>query len=89
MIRINDGRMKQIRLTNGNILNSHIPVSHLRDFLPSDCFGAPNKKNGAGKPVVLHLHGMDMAIETDVGWDSEFIWRVTATYKAHLNPQWS
>jgi hypothetical protein len=57
----NNGKIR-ISLTGGNIRNCHIPVTRLRDFLPSDCFGAANKRNGAGKPVVMHLDGLNRTI---------------------------
>ena len=60
-----------IRLTGGNIRNRHIPVTPLRGFLPTDCYGAANKKNGAGKCVIIHLEGLNRAIETDVGRDGK------------------
>lgn len=58
-------------MTGGNIRNFHIPVTCLRDLLPLDCFGAANKKNGAGKPVRMHLDGLNRTIETDVGRDAK------------------
>jgi hypothetical protein len=60
-----------IRLTGGNIRNRHIPVTPLRGFLPPDCYGAPSRKNGAGKCVVIHLEGLNRPIETDVGRDAK------------------
>ena len=71
MISIAGDRTKRIFLTGGNINNFHIPVTHLRDLLPPDCFGAANKKNGAGKPVRMHLDGLNRTIETDVGRDAK------------------
>jgi DNA (cytosine-5)-methyltransferase 1 len=71
MIRIADDRMRQIRLTGGNVRNSHIPVTRLRELLPSDCFGASKKRNGAGKPVIIHLDGLNITVETDVGRDAK------------------
>jgi hypothetical protein len=62
---------KRIALTGGNIRNFHIPVNSLRDFLPSDCFGAANKRNGTGRPVIIHLEGLNRTIETDVGRDAK------------------
>jgi len=58
-------------LTGGNIRNSHIPVSRLRDLLPPDCFGAANRKNCAGRPIVIQLEGLIKSIETDVGRDAK------------------
>jgi hypothetical protein len=71
MISIPVNRTKRISLTGGNIDNDHIPVTPLRDLLPSDCFGAANKKNGVGRPVVMHLEGLNRTIETDVGRDAK------------------
>ena len=71
MISIAGDRIKRISLTGGNIRNCHISVTRLRDLLPSDCFGAANKKNGAGRPVVIHLEGLNNTIETDVGRDAK------------------
>jgi len=71
MISIAGDRTKRISLTGGNIRNCHISVTRLRDLLPPDCFGAANKKNGAGRPVVIHLEGLNSTIETDVGRDAK------------------
>ena len=71
MISIPGNRIKRIPLTGGNIRNCHIPATRLRDLLPSDCFGAANKRNGAGRPVVMHLDGLNKTIETDVGRDAK------------------
>lgn len=71
MIRIAGDTIRRIPLTGGNIRNEHIPVTRLRDLLPSDCFGSANKRKGIGTPVVIHLDGLDNAIETDVGRDAK------------------
>jgi hypothetical protein len=71
MISIPCNRVKRISLTGGNIRNFHIPVTRLRDLLPPDCFGAANKRNGTGRPVVMHLEGLNRTIETDVGRDAK------------------
>jgi DNA modification methylase len=71
MISIAGDRIKRISLTGGNIRNCHISVTRLRDLLPSDCFGAANTKNGAGRPVLIHLEGLNNTIETDVGRDAK------------------
>jgi hypothetical protein len=71
MISIAGNPKRQILLTGGNIRNSHIPVTLLRDFLPSDCFGAAKKSNGAGKPVLIHLDGLKNTVKTDVGRDAK------------------
>jgi hypothetical protein len=71
MISIADNRIRRISLTGGNIRNGHISVTGLRDLLPSDCFGAAKKKNGAGRPLVIHLQGLHSTIETDIGRDAK------------------
>jgi len=79
MISIPGNSIKRISLTGGNIRNFHIPVTRLRDLLPSDCFGAANKKNGGGRPVLIHLDGLNKTIETDVGRDAK-----TGTPRSHF-----
>jgi hypothetical protein len=71
MISIAGNSKRRIPLTGGNIRNTHIPVTRLRDFLPTDCFGAANKKNGAGRPVIIHMDGLNRTVETDVGRDAK------------------
>jgi hypothetical protein len=63
--------MVSIPLTGGNIRNCHVSVTRLRDFLPADVFGAAKKKNGLGRPVAIHLEGLNSTVETDVGRDAK------------------
>ena len=71
MISKADDKKKQIRITEGNIRNSHIPVTGLRNILPSDCFGKPRKTKGLGRSIRLYLEGLNTTIETDIGTDAK------------------
>ncbi len=71
MITVSNENTKLIRLTDGNIRNSTIPVTGLRDFLPSDCFEAAGETGRAGKTIRILLEGLGKTIETGIGRDAK------------------
>ena len=40
-----------------------------KDFFPSDCFGSNSRKNGAGKPITIYVHGIKNPVKTDIPAD--------------------
>jgi len=71
-------RKRLVRVTAGNIRNSHIYITGHHDFSPSDCLGDSRRNgNGTGKNIRIHLTGLNKAIETDIACDAMlglFIW---------------
>jgi len=68
----NDGRKRLIRVTAGNLRNSHISITGHHDFFPPDCYGAPNRAKGAtGATISIELDGLARTIETDIALDSK------------------
>jgi DNA (cytosine-5)-methyltransferase 1 len=64
-------RKRLIRVTAGNIRNSHIYVTGHYDFFPADCFGDSNLAQGrAGSSIRIRLEGMRKTIETDIARDA-------------------
>jgi hypothetical protein len=64
---ITNGR-RLLRITPGNIRNSHIYVREHLDFFPADCIGpARRTANGNGHSIELELDGLDEVVATDIG----------------------
>lgn len=63
-------KKRLIRVTAGNIRQSHIYVSGNHDFFPPDAIGASRKRlngNGKGLPITIDLSGLNRSVETDIG----------------------
>lgn len=60
---------RTIRLTQGGINNSYIPLSDVVDFFPQDSVGAPNAKDGLGRLLTLHFDGLSRPLKTDIPSD--------------------
>lgn len=65
-------RKRLIRITEGNLRNSHLYVSEHLDFFPDDIVG-PSKLEGElnGRAVSIDLAGLNETIYTDIGADSK------------------
>lgn len=64
-------RKRLIKITAGNIRNSHIYITGHNDFFPADCFGDANLSTGKqGRPVRIQLNGSRNTIETDIARDA-------------------
>lgn len=58
-----------IEISEGNIRNSHIYITGLCDFFPTDAFGGPTEGQ-VGKPITIELTGLDREVQTDIPCDS-------------------
>ena len=58
---------RDIALTNGNIRNAHIYLRSVRDLLPADAIGDPNKGEAA-RSLIVSFDRCE-TIETDVAGD--------------------
>ena len=68
----NGDRKRLIRVTAGNLRNSHISIAGHHDFFPADCYGgAGRSKSVLGTPVSIELDGLGKTIETDIARDSK------------------
>lgn len=64
-----NGRCRRlIEVTAGNLRNSHIYITGMHDFFPSDAIGGSNKNN-PGKPVAIELDGIGSTVRTDIPRD--------------------
>jgi hypothetical protein len=65
-------RKRLVRVTAGNIRNSHIYITGHLDFFPKDCLGDSRRNgNGTGKSIRIHLAGLNKTIETDIACDAK------------------
>jgi hypothetical protein len=64
---MSNGR-RLLRVTPGNIRNSHLYVRGHYDFFPADCVGPSRKStNGICHDIELVLDGLSEVIKTDIG----------------------
>jgi len=57
-----------IDVTAGNVRNNHISIAGHYSFFPRDVLGkARRSPGGTGKPIFIHLTGLDKTVETDIG----------------------
>jgi len=72
MIKRANGNKRLISITSGNVRNSHIYITGLRDFFPTDCFGASSRsRHKPGRPITLLLDGLNEVVETDIPRDAK------------------
>ncbi len=65
-------RKRLIRVTAGNLRNSHVYITGHHDFFPDDCIGAPSLATGkSGRPVKIRIDGLRKIIETDIARDAQ------------------
>jgi DNA (cytosine-5)-methyltransferase 1 len=65
-------RKRLVRVTAGNIRNSHIYITGHHDFFPSDCLGDSRRNgDGTGKIIRIFLTGLNKTIETDIARDAK------------------
>jgi len=62
-------RKRLIRVTAGNLRNSHIYITGHYDFFPTDCIGG-SCRSERGMPVRIRLDGLNITIETDIPRDA-------------------
>jgi hypothetical protein len=63
-------RKRLLRVTAGNLRNSHLYVNGHYDFFPRDCIGGPKRSAGC-RTIEIHLDGLDQTISTDIGCDAK------------------
>ncbi len=65
-------RKRLIRVTAGNLRNSHIYITGHNDFFPDDCFGDPSLSTGRpGRLITIKVVGLRKSIETDIARDAK------------------
>lgn len=64
-------RKRLIEVTDGSLRNSLLSVGGLYGFFPRACFGGARGKGGAGRPIRIHLDGLGLPVETDIGCDAK------------------
>ncbi|WP_424832379.1 hypothetical protein [Ruegeria sp.] len=62
---------KAIKITEGNVKNNHIPIAHVADLFPADCFGG-SRKAAAAAPIDVMLDGIG-TFETDIAEDKKIL----------------
>ena len=62
---------RRIRVTAANLRNSHLYVTGLRDFFPSEAVGGPRRKSANGHGFELILDGLGETVITDIGSDAK------------------
>ncbi|MCJ7544070.1 MAG: DNA cytosine methyltransferase [Phycisphaerae bacterium] len=62
-------RKRLIRVTAGNLRNSHIYITGHYDFFPNDCIGSSRRSGGNGKPISIQLEGLNRTVRTDIASD--------------------
>jgi len=64
-----NGKKRLLRVTAGNLRQSHLYVNGHYDFFPPDCVGGP-KRSAASRTIEIHLDGLNEAVTTDIGRDA-------------------
>jgi hypothetical protein len=67
-------RKRLLRITAGNLRNSHIYIAGHYDFFPQNCIGAPSRRGSAAKnwaTIRIFLVGLNRTVETDIGTESD------------------
>ncbi len=61
-------RKRLLRVTAGNLRQSHIYINGHYDFFPKDAIGGANSRiDGNGRPIEIVLDGLGRTIKTDIG----------------------
>jgi DNA (cytosine-5)-methyltransferase 1 len=66
---LEDSAVRLLKVTPGNLRQSHLYVRGIYDFLPSDCVG-PARRSKRAEPlssIEIELDGLDEVIVTDIG----------------------
>jgi DNA (cytosine-5)-methyltransferase 1 len=65
-------RKRLIRVTAGNLRNSHVYITGHHDFFPDDCFGDSSLSTGSpGTPISIRIDGLRKTVETDIARDAQ------------------
>jgi len=63
-------KKRLIRVTAGNLRNSHIYITGHYDFFPGDCIGGSRRSEKA-EPIKIWLEGLNRTVETDIARDAK------------------
>jgi DNA (cytosine-5)-methyltransferase 1 len=63
-------RKRLLRVTEGNLRQSHIYINGHLDFFPDDCVGPP-RQNSESSQVQIFLSGLEETVATDIGRDAK------------------
>ena len=63
-------KKRLLRVTAGNVRQSHLYVNGHYDFFPPDCIGGA-KRSADGATIDIHLDGLNRTIRTDIGRDAK------------------
>ena len=62
----------RIKLTSSAMAHGRVSLRPCDiDFFPKDSFGKPTRREGTGKPLRLHIAGLDKPIDTDLPTDRD------------------
>lgn len=65
-------KKRLLRVTAGNLRNSHLYVNVHYDFFPEDCIGPPKKsKKRNGQTIEIVLEGLNRTVATDIGTEAK------------------
>jgi hypothetical protein len=67
---VNADKKRLLRVTAGNLRQSHLYVRGHYDFFPPDCVGGA-KRSGGCRPIEIHFAGLDRTVTTDIGRDAK------------------
>lgn len=62
--------VRYLRVTAGNLRQSHLYVNGHYDFFPSDIIGS-SKRQADGRSIEIVLDGLDQTVATDIGRDAK------------------
>jgi hypothetical protein len=63
-------KKRLLRVTAGNLRQSHLYVNGHYDFFPPDCLGGP-KRSARSRTIDIHLDGLNQTVSTDIGRDAK------------------
>ncbi len=64
---LKDKKKRLLRVTAGNLRQSHLYVNGHYDFFPPDCFGGPKRSSNGCQTFDLLLDGLNQKVTTDIG----------------------
>jgi len=66
----NGRKRRLIEVTPGNLRNSHVYITGMRDFFPTDAFGGATKST-MGATITIELDGLAKTVITDIPCDAK------------------
>lgn len=68
---IETDRRRLLRVTAGNLRQSHIYVRGNYDFFPADCIGPARRSKQESGKIEIELEGLDTSVTTDIARDAK------------------